>query len=251
MRALFRFAAAPFSLRRIALGLVALGLVLTSSAADAQSDLRSLRAQMELLQQELLTMHGQLSDLEGVVYGGAAPTRQAPASAGSDRLSQRLAVLETRFDQLDEWRRQVSGRFDEVANLISRVDSRIERLVADVDFRLSGLEEADRRSAAQTASGQITNQPVGSGAAGGTVLTDTSAGYKPSGEPRPLGTIRVDDAGQATGGTQQQLARAAPTSATPEVQYEFAYDLMRQTRYDEAEIAFNNFVEDKIGRAHV
>ena len=239
MRSLVRFAAVPILL---------LGLALAAPAADAQSDLKSLRAQIELLQQQILSMQGQLSDLEGVVYGGAQPpprdlTRQS--SAADDRLSQRLAVLETRFDQLDEWKRQVSGRFDEVANLISRVDSRIERLVADVDFRLSALENSSRNSAAQSApAGALPGDTSATATApDGTILADTSAGYQPSGEPRPLGTLRVDEDGQAAGVVEQQVARAA----SPDSQYEMAYDLMRQTRYDEAEIAFNNFMEDNPG----
>jgi tol-pal system protein YbgF len=253
MRGLIRVTALRFvALQFAAAPLLLVGLAL-STPVNAQSELNSLRAQIELLQQEILTMRGQLSDVEGVVYGGAEPPpRQLnpQGSAADDRLSQRLAVLETRFDQLDEWRRQVSGRFDEVQNLISRVDSRIERLVADVDFRLSALEAADRRSATQEAPAAA-NDPVAgtqnttvARVADGTISADTSESYRPSGEPRSLGTIRVDESGQTvTGDAQQQVARVA----TPDGQYEMAYDLMRQTRYDEAEIAFNNFMEDNPG----
>ena len=41
------------------------------------------------------------------------------------------------IDEAREWRRRVTGHFEEFDNTLRRLENRIERLVADVDFRLT------------------------------------------------------------------------------------------------------------------
>ena len=124
--------------------LVAAAVLLTATAVGAQTGV-DLRPQIRNLTNQIASLRDQLADLERVVHAGAAP-RGAAADAGSDagaseRNSQRLAELETDIDEAREWRRRVTGRFEEFDNALRRLEGRIERLVADVDFRLSALEQ--------------------------------------------------------------------------------------------------------------
>ena len=54
------------------------------------------------------------------------------ATAGAWRSSRATS------DEAREWRRRVTGRFEEYDNLLRRLEGRIDRLIADVDFRLAG-----------------------------------------------------------------------------------------------------------------
>ena len=78
------------------------------------------------------------------------PTQESDGGQ-AERNSRRLAELESDIDEAREWRRRVTGHFEELDNRMRRLEDRIERLVADVDFRLSTLERQGGTPAVATA----------------------------------------------------------------------------------------------------
>lgn len=127
------------------------------------------------------------------------------------------ADFEVRLQRLEHTIAELTGRYEESGYQVGQLKDRLDRLNADIDFRLQQIEK-------------------GGGAAGG-----VGAPEKP---PAPA-------AGQL-GGTKpsEKLAEkpsapqvaALPANASPDKQYEQAFDLLRSANYDGAEKAFSTFV---------
>ena len=218
--------------------LVAAAVLLTATAVGAQTGV-DLGPQIRNLTNQIASLRDQLADLERVVYAGAAP-RRAAANAGSgagasERNSQRLAELETDIDEAREWRRRVTGRFEEFDNILRRLEGRIERLVADVDFRLSALEQGQTTppgGSAAAAAGEVPLvAPSDQRQAG--IADQQGDVYEPSTAPRSLGTIPADEPSDGV-----------PLAAlTPEEQYKTAFGLLEEARHEEAHDVFSRFID--------
>jgi len=218
--------------------LVAVAILLATAPADAQSN-SNLRSQIRELRNQVQSLRVQLADLERSVHAGA--TRRGSASdAEADsgqaaRNSRRLAELESDIDEAREWRRRVTGRFEEFDNVLRRLEGRIEQLVADVDFRLSALEQqqggAPAAAAAAPAIDAAAAAPTGQTQA--TIAPGQEGGYEPSEAPRTLGTVPTEDTGVA----------APPLTGTPEEQYKAAFSLLEEARYEEAHGALSRFID--------
>ena len=217
--------------------LAAVALLLATVPAEAQST-STLRSQIRDLRGQVQSLRAQLADLERVVHAGS--TRRGSASdAQSDggqaeRNSRRLAELESDIDEAREWRRRVTGHFEELDNRMRRLEDRIERLVGDVDFRLSTLERQGGTPAVATAA-PATDTP----AAAPTDQTQASIapgqeeGYAPSEAPRPLGTVPAGQEGDDV----------VSFTGSPEEQYKAAFSLLEEARYEEAHDAFSRFID--------
>ncbi|MDA0229684.1 MAG: tol-pal system protein YbgF [Proteobacteria bacterium] len=232
-----------------------------SPAAHAQNESAVLRSQIELLKGNLASLSKQFQDLQQFVFtnsGGEAGANGAAASvgttpgAGDGFSNRRLAIVESRLDQIDQNEmRKIEGQFDELRNLIERMDSRLEKLVADVDFRLTALESAPR-GASQTTAGN--GQAPGlldstdsdlTRPGGASSLVDPDDGYQPSGSPRILGTIPLEDGVvEPFAPEPEQTAHASILpDGTPEERYKYALGLLRKAQYDEADRVLGAFIE--------
>ncbi len=236
----------------LSLGLLAVVLAL-SPTVEAQTEAERLRRHVELLQGNIATLNNQLQDLQRYVFtkqggDGASATASVLAPAvstddGNDIYSHRLAVVESRLDQIEEEKmRRIDGQFDELRNLLQRMEVRIEKLVADVDYRLTTLESAPQPVASA-------DEPVSaisaSDSGGAASLVDPNDGYKPSGAPRILGTIPLeDDAVDLVAAELQQTVRATILpEGSVEDRYKYAFSLLRKAQYDEAADVLSAFIE--------
>lgn len=198
----------PRRRRRPAIGaLLAAAILWTPLAASAQSsDLRALtdmvrrlELQVSALERSLLARdrRGPNSVLE---IDPTAPTTNAQF------------VL--RLSDIEEVLRQMTGRLEQLENNFNRQADNLERLAADVDFRLRTLEAGGQRAA----------QPDGAAPI-----------------PGPIGPV-----GQPATGRPDEAASAPPSlllpPGPPELQYNFAYDFLLRGRYAEAQAAFEAFI---------
>jgi len=243
-----------------------LGLMLVAAApaARAQSDLQTLSDKVDRLQQEL-------SDVERQVYNGQAPAGGQPAGGAVD--SSAAASQEVRIQQLESQLSSITGQIEQLNFNLKQLSTRLDKLSQDVDFRLNALEHGQ-----PPASGApINGVPVAGDQQPTTIISgNTQAGLQPplqpplqpNGQPLdPNAPLKQSSLAPTTLGTlnQGQMQTAATIPPPPpstngvatgsgdpstyqlpgntvEAQYEYAFNLLRQANYDEAQKALQAFV---------
>jgi tol-pal system protein YbgF len=237
------------------IGAVALLLLLAPLPGLAQSsDLRVLLDRIERLERDIKTLN------VGAARGGVPATEGTATAAPSTGSAggPAFARLEVRLTSLEEELRSLTGREEELAHQIDQINRRLDKLVGDVDFRLSAIERAVTSPAVAQSSGDTLG--AGLPATSGTPpppSVDRMAPPAPEGsaEQGVLGTISEKDlsagrqastAPTATGSASQPPAQGAPSvlpEGTPKERYTFAFHLLRQNRFDEAEEAWRAFLQ--------
>lgn len=212
--------------------------MLDLSPALAQgSDLRLLLDRVERMQRELSTLQ------RHVYRGGGArtPPGAAPANLGGSIDTPAAARLHVRITQLEEQLRRLTGRIEEVQHATGKINKRLEKLVVDIDFRLSALERAAKARDAGT------GQQLGEGGAAAPGANGPSG---PVLSPRPgvLADIPAGKSGRARAAlkpsaTAAQTAAVVPPKKTPKKQYSHAIALMQAERFSEAERALRGFID--------
>ena len=250
---------------------VGLPLVLSSPAIAQDPAMDALVKQLERMQRDINALSRQ-------VYRGESPPSSAASrpAGGADASTAHAARVQAKITQFEAELRDLTGQVEGFGNTLRRINERLDKLIGDVDFRLSSLEAA--RTAAPTGAAPAAPPPLGrvpqsapvsAGAAQGGPITG-------SGGPQTLGTITGADLARIPGapgspapasapaGTPAsqapaaQPAAAAPAAApapqqaaapagilppgTPRARYRFAYSLLRQADYDKAATAFEEFL---------
>lgn len=217
---------------------ILLASMFSAASALAQSnEIRALYDRIDRLEQSL-------TDVQSQVYRGEVPPAARPPALGSSSVSAdppATARLLVRINELEGQIRALTGKLEELEFLVGQSQTRMDKLVEDVDFRLTAIE---RNMAAPTgAAAGNEGAPRGAPAAGGVSVT------APAGT---LGTISPNDLGRVAAVPQSGVAAASQaagdgSSILPDggvkQRYDFARSLLRQGKYDSAERAFAEFVE--------
>lgn len=228
----------------------------TTPVALAQSSNQQLQHQIQLLRREL-------ADLQKAVFKGEAPASVAPSATGDGSGSVPSSIagrLQVKMQRLEEQLRDLNGNYEQMDNRIRRMETRLDKLVEDVDFRLRALEDGQPVANAgqqskkpDQASGNATDaQDLN--ATDTTIISSQGAqGPAAPQQPGTLGTLTKDDLKAAqsgrdsTSGSQTQTA-SVPTSApapadTPKAQYDQAMSLLHQRNFDAAESSLRTFLD--------
>ncbi len=236
-------------------------LTIGSSGAMAQSnELQNLIQRVDRLQREISTLQRQ-------VYAGGEIPQPAPGAAvapGDEVQPVVAARLHTRISDLENQLRNLTGQIEQANFEVSQVAARLDKLVGDVDFRLRELEA------------RLGGGFPADGGQGGAVL-GAAPGAQPGGQapvdpatPQVLGEVpraQVEAlrARQGQSTSQGQAAQGQPTSLAPQsgqvaaaapapsggglpggsvkADYDYAFGLLRQANYVEAESALKDFLE--------
>jgi len=220
---------------------------------------------MQALMDRLERMDRDIKALNLKVYRGeGAP---AAVTSGGEQISGPLgARLSIRINELESQMRQMTGQIEETAYRISQITTRLDKLVADVDFRLSALEQGsgatlpptDNAARMQEGNAQGTDLPNGvSGeqlAAPGQESLEAKPGEQATAsKPGVLGTLEEKDL------TNPGLTTKTPDSNTPsqstepnvdmaglkpQAQYEKSRQMLMRGEFGAAEKAFKNFLEE-------
>jgi tol-pal system protein YbgF len=205
------------------------------------------------------------------LIGGAILLAAVPASAQDQ--SALVANQELRIQQLEGQIRALNGQLEQMSHQVRQMTDRLDKLVADIDFRLREVEGGDpgmsmgdaapaeeppSLAAAPPASGGDPSQPT---------TGQSGVGQSGVGQPRVLGTMSQSEldsqkqrlnpdadpaAAAATAGGGSSAAPGAQTAATgpyalegatADEQYQYAFDLLRQNKYGDAEQALRTFVD--------
>ncbi len=210
--------------------LLAASCVAAGPAAAQSGEAEEIANRLERLQREVQTLQRSVS------RAGQGSGFAARAEVRLHEFERLLRGLEQRIETLEIERRREAGR--------------MEKLAADVEFRLQALELGGAPPAAAgqppaAGDGSNAGSETASSAAptaqpGGSVTGGTSA---PDAPPRPLGTLAVT--GKKAG--QQRPAAPPPASVLPpgsaREQYDFALSLvLKEQDFARASAAFSAFI---------
>ncbi len=207
-------------------------VILTMAAAPvAAADLSTLNDRVDRLTRDL-------ADLRNQFYSGQSSGQ--PVTGGAN--------IETRLSAFEQELRNLTGMIEQLGYQQNQLSQRLDRMQADVEYRLSTLEGGAPAAAAPTAKQQ---------SSGGGTSTGTQQG-----DIKTLGTISQDQVAQVqtgqsqgTYGAPQPLgATTAPSTQTaalpggsPKEQYDYAFGLLRKADYSGAEAALTQFIQANPG----
>lgn len=206
----------------------------------------------------LLALAAGLSLLSPVVTAAPAPVIEAasqpgaPASAVKEleaRITKLERLLENRtlvemamqIEALQRENQQLLGQLEEQAYELENLKKRQRDLYLDIDSRLARLEAA--RAAAPAAGGAASAGSVAAGVAGGAALAATPS------EPSPAAAAAPDvavAAGVPVSASAESAAAPGAAEVDPQAEradYERAFNLLKEGRYDLAVAAFKTFVQ--------
>ena len=197
-------------------------------------------ADLRGLSEQLLRLGNDIKDIQLYIYRGedAAPSILAASAAQKQEENTAIAArMEIRFGEVEDQFRTLTGQIEEIAHRIGVVSKRVDKLISDVDFRLNAIEQAQSQALALMV--PQPNQPAAPQAASrqATVLTAPSGQSAASAEPGTLGTLSLSGLSPAA------AASPALPAGTVKEQYDYAFSLLRQQEYAEAERALTAFIE--------
>lgn len=238
-------------------------------AQDAQNS-GPLMDRIDRLERDIRTLNQQIvRNPGGAAVSGVS---KAPVSSGAQPVEFNdnegmLSRVMVRLDALEAEVRDATGQSESLSFRIDQVAQKLDKLMVDLDYRLARLEGGSPDDSAPAPSAAPATQGVSkegamppvddqSAVAQGTVRKDGT--YVPSSEEaNVLGSMpknkldsivnkdgvnkdgKAAPKAESAGGAQ---ASALPAGSVQE-QYRFAFDLTRQARYDEAEVAFKAFLD--------
>ncbi|MBL8672673.1 MAG: tol-pal system protein YbgF [Alphaproteobacteria bacterium] len=222
------------SLAAVALAL-ALGAASPSPAGAAEADQRTTARG---LQDDALALVRSLAAMRtDVAVLAGAPGPQLAQSAPPSPEAQSVANLTVRMSQLENELRRLTGQIEEVVYGINRSNRELERLSKEMEGRFNSIDARLRRveqlAAAPPAAAPAAAAPAPGGAPA-QPANGTAPGAAPGGAPQTLQPPR-------------QQAAIDPDSALPKggpkERYDFAFSLLRQADYANAERALTAFLQ--------
>lgn len=121
---------------------VAFALAVTLGGGVVSTTAMPAFAQDSSISQQLQRLRRDITDLQRTVFAGATPPADAVAAAQapSAETAQATARLQLRIQALEREIRTLTGRIEETGFQLNTISNRLDKLVADVDFRLQALE---------------------------------------------------------------------------------------------------------------
>jgi tol-pal system protein YbgF len=193
----------------------------------------------------------------------------APAALAQSASGTVAAQQELRIQELEGQISALTGQVEQLSFQVRQLTDKLDRMASDTDFRLSQLEGGEGDGSGSYAERPaVTSGDAGASTAGAsaadaaTVGSATTAASTPGTGPKVLGTLSQSEYEaqianrQASGAAAPQAATEADSSAqetaavdpailpgaTPDEQYQYAFGLLRQNQYDDAEKALRAFV---------
>jgi tol-pal system protein YbgF len=227
---------------------VTLFLLAPVNAIAQDSNVQAMVDRLERLERDIRTLNAHLS------RGGEGAVKLSSAGGGAGASGPAVARMGLRMDRLEQDLRSVTGIIEEVNHRILQVGERLDKLVSDVDFRLNSVESRGAQSGQEPAGQYVQSSAAPTGVAVQPVAPLTGANA-----PATLGSVSASAVQQiqkqAAGVQPAQVQPAAPVqmaaapaagalpAGTPKEQYTYAFNLLQQTNYDQAEVALKSFIE--------
>lgn len=187
----------------------------------------------QALQDKINRLENDLNLLQKKVYSGTSSSGTSRGKDGAISGGTPNSEYELRISKLEETQRSLNGKIEELGFQNKKLSEKIENLMKDNEFRFQELEKAKKP-------------------ADPTTLQKPSAGIEniepnlEDGKPKSLGVLKKRDESQPLREDEIIIKEQepAPTAEdTTSKEYDAAYSLLRESRFDEAEKAFREFIE--------
>jgi len=234
----------------LSLGVLACcALSIAPATAQVTPEMRALYERIDRLQRDLTTVQQQLYStrpVNGVIGGGPVGGPAGIAAAGDPSLA---AQFDVRLASLEEQIRHLTGELEETSNGLAQVRQRLDRLVSDVDYRLSALEHPGQAVDAPAADASLAPLPPGAPPLGAPppppgAAPETPGGLAPG--PRNLGTVAPRNVPPPPPpATVAAVAAAAlPAGQSAKQQYDYAFGLATKHDWPGAEAGFKLLLKE-------
>lgn len=235
-------------------------------AVQAQS------SDVQALLDRINRLEADLNNVQRKVYQGQDVPAPSSLTSGNSAIvegGEAAALLSSRLDVLEEEQRQVTGRLEEANFKMDQMASRLDKLVLDIDFRLTEIERRQTGISGNNnlAVSQSDQSPISmntqnterpnsnaalqtvenTGQATSSLSSDLPKGSKVLGTLRvPSDTATVSDPASANTQPSESVAAISQqpeVNKSPAEQYNHAISLIRKDDYAAAESAFATFLE--------
>lgn len=199
----------------------AVATLLFSSAVFAQSD----AARLDRLERDMQILQQQMG--RGGPPASGAPATAAPAAGGSAALVQ----MEMRISAMESQMREMNGRIEELGLKLNQVDKTMDKKFSDAEFRLKTIEDAQRGGTeGKTPEGKTTG-----------VTASATPGVPPG--TKPIAPMPAPGSQQASAPPAASSAPMLLPPGTPDEQFKFAFDFLKQNDYAQGEKAMRAFAD--------
>ncbi len=251
--------------RAMCVALVAFWLFAAPAAAQ---DVQALLDRIERLERDIRTLNIQVSRGDAPI---SADGTQPGTLVSGDMGGASAARMDERMTALESDVRTATGAMEEIAYRVTEISSQLEKLVSDIDFRLSSLEQGGATGGMQqpmsampqingvAPSGEV-SRVMGQSESGVLGSITENELQQITSTAQTLGTDDQDTSTQASvSQTTEQLAApvASETQSaavqpavpvlSPQEQYTHAFGLLRQAKYEDAAVALQAFIDNNAG----
>lgn len=197
--------------------IVFFSLIATCSYAANDMDIQRMKDDISRLSDELNTMQKQFY----------RSNNSSPSSSSSGQSSGGFSDDGQQPEEIEEQMRSLNGKIEELEFSINTLGKKVDKIIADIDYRLQALEKASAQQS--TANSQQAEQPVTSNAS----TTPTT--------PVPAPTTPAPAVSSNAQGPFDTSPEKPSDPITKE--YDAAFKLLSDGKYPESEKAFKAFVE--------
>ena len=215
-----------FPSRTLALTFGALTLGALLSLPVVAQDTQGMVDRLNRLERDLNTLQAQ-------VYRGGGGKPSSGGSGDSSLNGNAYSVLDNRISELEERLRDATGEMEKNQNLLSQLQSKLDRMQQDSEFRFKQIE--DKQNAA--------GAPPAGGPPPGADVAPTGNQQGPGSPPGFLGHPADKGAAAAPPPPAAGGAGLLPVGKTAAEQYDYARGLLQNSDYDGASGAFKAFVQ--------
>ena len=206
---------------------------------------------MRDMQNEVRRLRQDVADLQRQISAGGRSTVSSPSGSNISPVGSETAAAQVKVqvDQLDMEIRGMVGQIEQLTFQVNQVNTRLEKLIADMDFRLNALERgAGGASPPGGGPAPASTRPQGSlqpGAAqSDSTIQDMDANL--SELPPPPSALNSTLQNSRTPPPPPGLAAATP-KGSPDEQYAAAFGLLRAGDYVGASDGMEQFVKNNPG----
>ncbi len=216
---------------KVLLGVLAFSLLVLFPVRLCAQNVTDMRNEINRLRNDVADLQRQTAAGARSNTGADSPARVSPI--GNETAS---AQLKVQVDQMDQELRGMTGQIEQLTFQVNQVNTRLEKLIEDMEYRLTALE---RGGAGPVGTAPPLTRPQGSLRAPGPSGQDIDAGASELTPPAVNSTLE----GSRTPPPPPGLAAASP-KGSPDEQYAAAFGMLRAGDYTSAAEGMEQFVKN-------